>query len=168
MLAVADARYPICYVSISVFRGVYYSMSPSLPSCRLCLPVSRSSPSFLTCAASSPLSLLPVVFLFITITNISHLSPPHLPLSLASLPASPVPILFHLHVPLVPSLTLSPDGCRGEALLILDIILTPITLCRKPLTSQWGWGWQLKWPLCSHWATRHLLPLSSPPCSRSQ
>lgn len=88
-----------------------------------------------------PLSLPPAVFLFITITNISHLSAPPPPLSLTSLPPSPVPLLFHLCVPpSLPSLTPSPDGCRGEARLTLNIILAPVALRRKPPHLSAGGG----------------------------
>lgn len=73
-----------------------------------------------------PFSLPPVVFLFITITIISHLAPPRRPLEPHLTPS----------LALISSLTASPDGCRGEA--GLTLILAPVAQCRKPLTSQRG------------------------------
>lgn len=118
------------------------------------------------CISSFCLSCCIIPSLCLCLLLFSYLSPSLIsltslllifPLSLTSLPPSPVPLFFHLHVPSpclphlpsspLPSLTLSPDGCRGEARLTLSIILAPVAQCRKPLTSQQGW--QSKWPFGS-------------------
>lgn len=94
----------------------------------VCMVQSLSSSYFLLLLVllHHPFSLPPVVFLFITITIISHLAPPCRPLEPHLTPS----------LALVSSLTTSPDGCRGEA--GLTLILAPVAQCRKPLTSQRG------------------------------
>lgn len=122
----------------------------------MCLPsLGLTLPYFLllSCCIIPSLSLFSLCLLLF-----SYLSPSLIPLtsllisplSLTSLPPSPVPVFSHLHVPppfFLPSLSLSPDGCQGEARLTLSIILASVALCRKPLTSRQGW--QSKWPFGS-------------------